>query len=502
MNLDDFKAAPWRRLHECYETSPYAVAPAPEYANSEVLLSALYRLLGLAGATERDVGQNGRDLERKIQAHAVRPRKLSGAALGANDFHALVSQVLDSPKRPGQGRKAYLQLVPVVPEAAVFAGAARQRGNSWPAGDLVRRMIWLGHHDAPAAEAAWAQLGEALVVGEDDDVFARFLEGELGAWAPGGLRQPQSVKGDKYPSQWSPDELAGFAFPAGQFIKDMLAVAGAKSLMTRRQWTSLLEAVLRIGSVAHLQWICTVNGGIRRALDQALEGGGPKDEAEARAAIYPRQFTFMSYGAPAIGKIEDVTSNYLQARLRINALLLTLDEGGVPYTGQMANGADIARFCEHVRQHRAQIEGAGYVEVVEELEDRERNVTGCKGGVGRNMMEFFRHALYKRTPANQMDRGFDQSYFLEKRTDRSPYLCSLGPVAVLALAYCCLHGLRGPRSVQRLAEHLGAFGIEVNHKSIAQNDLGRQLRMLGLVLDSPDAESGMLLVPPFSVQEA
>jgi hypothetical protein len=27
--------------------------------------------------------------------------------------------------------------------------------------------------------------------------------------------------------------------------------------------------------------------------------------------------------------------------------------------------------------------------------------------------------------------------------------------------------------------------------------LGRNLRMLGLILDSPDAESGMLLVPPF-----
>ena len=44
---------------------------------------------------------------------------------------------------------------------------------------------------------------------------------------------------------------------------------------------------------------------------------------------------------------------------------------------------------------------------------------------------------------------------------------------------------------------MAAYGISVDHRDIARNDLGQQLRMLGLVLDSPDAESGMLLVPPF-----
>ena len=37
----------------------------------------------------------------------------------------------------------------------------------------------------------------------------------------------------------------------------------------------------------------------------------------------------------------------------------------------------------------------------------------------------------------------------------------------------------------------------MDHRDLPQNELGQQLRMLGLVLDSPDAESGMLLVPPF-----
>jgi hypothetical protein len=45
---------------------------------------------------------------------------------------------------------------------------------------------------------------------------------------------------------------------------------------------------------------------------------------------------------------------------------------------------------------------------------------------------------------------------------------------------------------------MAAYGIAVDGRDIARNDLGVQLRMLGLVLDSPDAESGMLLLPPFA----
>ncbi|MFP3526660.1 hypothetical protein SB912_29660, partial [Pantoea sp. SIMBA_072] len=70
--------------------------------------------------------------------------------------------------------------------------------------------------------------------------------------------------------------------------------------------------------------------------------------------------------------------------------------------------------------------------------------------------------------------------------------------SVLAMAHCCLHEVNGPRSVQRLAMHLASYGIEFDLHGLNDSDLGRQLRMLSLVLDSPDAESGMLLVPPFA----
>ena len=61
------------------------------------------------------------------------------------------------------------------------------------------------------------------------------------------------------------------------------------------------------------------------------------------------------------------------------------------------------------------------------------------------------------------------------------------------------HSTISPSATRRLCEHLAWYGIDVSVDDIAKSDLGRKLRVLGLVLDSPDAESGMLLVPPFAV---
>jgi len=81
----------------------------------------------------------------------------------------------------------------------------------------------------------------------------------------------------------------------------------------------------------------------------------------------------------------------------------------------------------------------------------------------------------------------------------APWIVSLGPVALLAFTHCCLLEAASPRSVTRLCEHLGRYGVDIDRDDIAEGEVGMQLRMLGLVLDSPDAESGMLLVPPFEI---
>lgn len=497
MSLGRFKEDPWQNSHPLYQESAFAMTPAPENANSEIILFSLYRVLGFAGLPESTVPQNGRDLDRDIQQFRNRKQPRKGAALDADSFYTMIHSALESPKLPSQSSKRFLQVTPLVPQAATFSGSARLTGSPWLPGAMVRRMVWLGAANAQAAEASWKALFDALSVSSTDDVFARFVQHEMAAWSPDLVWSPAAL--GEPPEPLDPTDWEGLIYPARQFVGDLQSIIDAKDSLTRRQWTSLLEAILRIGVVSHVLWLCEIHDRTWRCLRDTMAGAGPATPGQVREAVLPRRVTGFSYGDRAMATIKDRASAFLIARLGINAVLWALagDQGAGSnlYTSQ-----GLLSLCEAVRRAQPTLDRLAVPALVADLGERENRTIICRKGIGSNIMEFARYVLGQRQTANASLRGYDQGYVLKKLgpSPRSPLVVGLGPVAVLALVHCSLSKTSGPRSVRRLAQHLAGYGINVDHRDIAQSELGQQLRMLGLVLDSPDAESGMLLVPPFA----
>lgn len=496
MTLADFREAPWSKSHAAYGSGTLAMTPAPENSTSEVVLSSLYRVIGLSGATERSVPSQGTRLQGLIRREREKKTPAPKGALDADSFDTLLNSLLESPKRPNQSAKRFLQVTPLVPQLAVFSGSPRLNGSPWTPGTLVRRMVWLGAPDQASAEATWQGLFDALTVRDDDDVFARFLQSEVEAWLPEPAWAFVPLPADGLPGR--PDVGTG-AFPARQFVDDLNSIVASKALLTRRQWTSLLEAVLRLGTVAHVVWLCELHSRIWACLSEALNGTGPTTAEDARKRMFPEQFSFLPLSSRPLPGIRDSISRYLTARLGINAVLWALQDKGVEPEDLLGSAAGLANVCDQVRRTCTGQLALDIREAVEDLIDRETRTLLCRRGVGKNIDEFVTYSLQQRQTANPRLRGYDQGYILRKRGiyANSPWITSLGPVATIALVHCSLAGVGGPRSVHRLAQHLAQYGVTMDHRDIPQNELGHQLRMLGLVLDSPDAESGMLLVPPF-----
>lgn len=472
------------------------MSPAPEYATSEVVLSSLYRVIGLPGVSERSVPSQGTRLQGLIRRAREKASPQQVGTLDADAFDGLLNSVLESPKRSNQSAKRFLQVTPLVPQLALFSGSARLAGNPWTPGVLVRRMVWLGSTDSTAAEATWRCLFDALGVSEDDDVFARFVQSEAEAWLPEPSWTFVPAPGEGMPGL---PEVGSGAFPARQFVQDLNSIVAAKPLLTRRQWTSLLEAVLRLGTVAHVIWLCELHSRIWACLSEALSGGGPMSASNARQRMFPERFSFLPLSSKPLPGIRDSISRYLTARLGINVTLWALEEAGATPADVLGSAEGLARVCDQIRSCCTGARASEIRDTVEELVDRETRTLLCRKGIGSNINEFVAYSLQQRQTANPRLRGYDQGYLLRKRGIHasSPWIVSLGPVAAIALVHCSLSGVGGPRSVHRLAQHLAQYGVSMDHRDIPQNELGHQLRMLGLVLDSPDAESGMLLVPPF-----
>ncbi|MCC5793189.1 MAG: hypothetical protein JJT85_00455 [Chromatiales bacterium] len=500
MSEQEFLSSPWKREHShpAFNDSSFSIRPAPEFSTGEVVLSSLYRAAGFDGVSEKQVPSLGNDFRKALDKE--RRRQRPAGRLSPEAWRTVVDRLVQSPKVSKQSSKRFLSLSPVIPDTALYAGAARLSGNPWNPGQLIRHIITLGSPTPTFAERTWAELHEALSVAADDDVWARWLQTEFEPRRPEGVHwQPTRLQlSDPLPEA----DRREIAYPSKQFTTDLLGVMGAKSAMTRRQWITLIEALLRIGSVSHVLWLCDVTDRLWRAVRAALEGradavlDGP---GAIRSEILSVRRRMLSFGNPAVPAIRDLASRYLSARLGINCVLWAL-ENLEAAPKQLASSHDIHGFLATISSNAEALKRRGVIGTFNDLQDREVRTICCKKGVGANLLEFSQYTLGQRQTMEQALRGYDQGYFLRKKGDarNAPWVLSLGPAAVLAMVHCCLHAVEGPRSVQRLALHLGAYGIEFDLHGVNDSTLGRQLRMLGLVLDSPDAESGMLLVPPFA----
>lgn len=502
MSISDFVSSPWKSSHKTYKTSPLVISPAPEYANSEVLLSALYRVIGFPTISEGVVPQTGRDFDTKIQAQR---RKKSappvGATLNGDGWHTMLHGVLESPKLPNQSSKRFLQLGPLTPSIATFSGSARLSSNSWPAGVLLRNMVSLGSSSSCNAKTLWGELFSALSVGDSDDVFASWLEQEAYAWGADSEWTFQEIPEQESIALDPVDFGAIGFFPARQFAKDLRAIISAKPLLTRKQWISLLDSTVRLASASHVLWLCDVQTRTWNHLWQIIGSDELSSSHSIRELVFPNRPLYMSYGGRALSSFRDFASSYLSSRLGINALLWTLEDIGIPYEGVLGSSSDIADLSSHIYAHKKKIHEHKFRELFLDLKESEARVLGCKKGIGANLLEFWRHVLGQRQTADALLKSYDQGFVLKKSgtSSAAPWLVSLGPVATLAAVHCALFEVGGPRSIHTLSEYLGSYGLVIDKYDITRSDLGSQLRMLGLVLDSPDAESGMLLLPPFNI---
>ena len=396
-------------------------------------------------------------------------------------------------------------MTPLVPDANLYSGSARLAGNPWNPGALVRRIIQMGTDTEEEASSLWSLLFGALSVDSEDDAWARWLQEEF------TRRKLATISATWHQVPWKQDstdiaasDKSSLRFPAQQFVIDIRSVVAAKSSMTRRQWISLFEAVVRIGAASHVLWLCSVSTRLWEHALRIIAGTfeAPNSVDEVRDLVFSSTKHHLNYGS--VPAIKNIASSYLSARLGLNILLWQMDEFGITID-PLSSSEEILKFYKLIQEHRSRLASANVLGEYQRLRDDvdHARTLACKKGIGSNLIEFARHSLGRRQTAEPTLRSYDQSYVLKKRgaANNSPWIVSLGPVALLALVHCCLRQYRGPRSVRHLSQHLALYGISLSVDNISASELGKELRMLGLILDSPDAESGILLVPPFDPSE-
>ena len=500
MDLNEFYKAPTapKSSHEAYKKSFFIMRPAPEYATGEVLLSSLYRIIGFPEVSENDVAEQGREFYRRVKK-PIKQLKSRDGKISALGWCKIIDEVLKSPKQPNQSKQRFIQLMPLVPELALYTSSARLRKGSWPAGDLVKRTLGFSGLEMGEIKEIWKQLFKALSVDQSDDIWARFLTEELTSWRP-----------PKYKHLWQYVELGdvitlnkedGQAIhsPAKSFCKDISAILQLKTVLNRRQWTSMLESILRIGTSAHVLWICHVHEVIWEECQKCLSGKVPEQKSLSAKLSIPEN-GFWAYGDKAHPKAKDIIRKYYIARIGINLVLHTAQHAGVKInTNNLNSVKGVSNFLQNILAANKELKKYDILSKQRQLIDVEPRQLACAKGIPSNMFEFVKYSLGQRQTAELELKGYDQGYFLRKKANYSaaPWIISFGPLAAMTLTYCCAIKSKFPRNIDDFCKHLGGYGISINSNDVIASDLGTTMTNLGLILDSPDAEGGRMIKSPF-----
>lgn len=490
---------------------------APEWSTGEVLLASAYRRLVL-GISERFV-----DLGNIATMPTLMPEEVGGEPL----WSALLLQRdgIASPLKHGQSSPtATRQLMPIVPATARIAGVLGKRPRSrWNPSSLLLEAIGAGGGEADG-NSLLMSLGQALEVTDKDDLFARFVEEALEAGMESIAPRPQD---DPAYTEVRLTEAQLSAFrqmpnaqkksPAERFFHDLPAVLNAKCKLTRRQWTVLLEAILRLGLGMHVLWTCRANVLVWELALSAASGTQPPGTNELRRRIWESHdeaHPLLELGSDALPLIKNLIERYAYARTGLNLLLCRLEENGKPILSDQIIGYQLAQgtnaptglyeFLSHIHEHRTIIDKIDAnkwlrVQVARLFDERSdmRALAQRKSGYTRNLFEFARHSLGQVRTKDPDQRCYDLSYMFAYTDDRKPLLVHPGPAMLLCIVHaCCSESSDIPVSLDDLRRHLGEYGLRVPAGELIHGRTGQDLAMLGLVVDSPDAAGGRLLVRP------
>lgn len=510
MNLSDFLVNPTRITHPAYDGS-FLTSARPEYSTGEVLLGSAYRRL-LLDYHDREV-----DLEDINQL----PERLSKGLRSSGDMWRslfLERNGLASPPPGGPQKHGLPQLMPLVPEIGRYACVLGKKRDRWYPGTLLLQIIGAGKGKRGGKQLL-DSLTQALTVTTTDDLFARFLNDKLSS-----LVDPPSAKFDLQADDraYHPASSGRTGTPAERFCNDLDSILSLKGILTRRQWTVLIESLMRIGLTMHVLWVCRINAEFWRLLLRIAAGEAVPNLSSIETLLWSchsRMHPILEIGTDATPRIRETISSFTQAQIGINLLLFRLEESGNPWDTQLGLVSEageesrpsigIQSFLEHVRKARLSLDANDPPGCLEretgELIDAHREEVEGKSGSSKNLFEFARHSLGQVQPAFYDEKAYDQGYLLirKNRSRTSPWPVRFGPAMLIALVHAVCSAQDGvPASIEDLRDHLDQYGIWAGVGELSQGQTGADLERLGLVIDSPDALGGRLLVAPFSSSPA
>jgi hypothetical protein len=479
---------------------------------TQFIISSIYRALNINKSQASDVWSNGVQLFKSInEAGKQIPSHLTN-----HQFHDLLLGSLNIPKGRSTIQDQYL-ISPLIPEISSFGGAMRS-GSSWNPGGYILQIIANASADDVVFEGVIKNLYEALCASEVKvgGIWIEFLKSEF-------LSIGEKLKIDCASNSFSDikDDLILYyrsgkvkrIYCESNFSKSVIRdinsiyLIGGSNKVTRQQWIGLLESYFRLLIFNHSINTLNQSRALFSILIEILDSKGAKGMTD----FYFDKFINNNFSKDSrVNKYIDINSradNFINDNIvmycQYNHFLDHLFETySINITSDMCKVDFISEINKLINSLGTSSvllnEFSKYKIEFEEL----RNFISVK--TDRQLAQISECLIYisqkKIIPRDIRAYIPDVNYLFSRRSglQGNPYMFDLGSGTISLLT--ALIFKRNPEmsflSGIEFITVLREYNINLTIVDISAGPVKDVLLSLGIIIDSPDTEGGVLIVKP------
>ena len=480
----------------------------PEQCSGEMLTAELQREFCFQPLDDAFIQNTGSRLLKELR------KSQSADAIWLSHFFDVVARYPVQSRQAAKHDIAYV--IPFIPSIALFStprrvtkrneGDSSEQDRSWKPGLFIKECL---SYSLPSEQldAFFKEVRAAVMVSDADDLFARFITEKTDAALLDHLdvRIADKLSPDAYRHvrecfmpQTVRNRIA--VAPFKRFADDIRAVLSVKPCVSRRQFMAMLESILRIGTSAHVLWMCNINRRLEKDLFALFNGGeGEFTDAQLFDALNMPSSGILSYGINFQSRMKEFFKAYERSTKRLSFLLYRLKEvASLPretydWSSPEAFVRSVNAINGYIKANPAFLTeyeadfSRHYLDAIKKYTLK----VDCQA---THLLRFVQTALSQNNqPSSERYSRYDQSYLLRHRThsNRSAVIVNAGAVTLMSLVHACSCN-NSTVLLSNLVDALMAYGVAIPPGEITET-FKMQLRELGLTIDSPDAESGMVL---------
>ena len=468
-----------------------------------ILIASLYRNLKLVNASESDSNSNANLLFNEINSE-----KKLGSIFSNDVLKNLFYTSLSVPSSDTQLKVKKFLINPLVPEIGNFGLAARHAASPWNPGAFIIEIIANSVKSSQDFINIITKLRSALIIdpNNESDLWALCIKNEFVAITnnleiDGNNNLHESYFLELYNKNKKKKQLYAFSKNSEIVISDLENIINLKNKLTRQKWVGILEGYLRLMIFNHIIYTLNLSKSYLELIynkinnnDSSLNEEDLNDFLNNKYIINDIRLTVGSQRKLFIVKNIDNYSYYN------SFVYYIMNEIGEPSFVDF-DKESFYRITEKVIKYLKDNSNARKIKAnfntkhEDQLLKYNENYSSFK-----NIKESLEYLCSRKTSTNSKFIS-DVNFIFEKSTssNNAPYIfnVSAGVISTLTAliflrqnySYEFISGLEFIKELQK-------YNIELSIKDISEGKIKETLLSLGIVIDSPDTEGGILIMKP------